>query len=163
MTGDDATGGNDIGTNDALEDGENVAAEDDANDETEPGDPRDAPAADDRTDGVARRLGTLLERVRTQPRPHAVATLLAVGLGLLLSWLHWFGLVLGGALVALVAPTLRRGVVGAIGFGVVVLVAFALALGSSAGAVLEMTPVVYLVVASAIGMPVLGSLVRGLE
>ena len=104
---------------------------------------------------------TVLERARTQPRIHAVAVVGAVVLGLLASWLHWFGLVLGGAFVAFVSPSLRRGVVGAIGFGFVVLVVFALVLGGSTWTVLEMTPVVYLVVASAIGLPVLGSLFRG--
>ena len=103
----------------------------------------------------------LLKRVRTEPRPHAVAVIVAVVLGLGLSWLHWFGLVVGGALVSFVAPSLRRGVLGAVAFGAAVLVAFALTVGSSTWVVLEMTPVVYLVVASAFGLPVLGSLVRG--
>ncbi|MXV62326.1 hypothetical protein GS429_09680 [Natronorubrum sp. JWXQ-INN-674] len=104
----------------------------------------------------------LLERIRTEPGPHAVAVVIAVALGLLFSWLHWFGLVVGGALVSVLAPNLRRGVVGAVAFGAVVLVAFAFALGSSTWIVIEMTPVVYLVVASAFGLPVLGSLLRGL-
>ncbi|QSW98610.1 hypothetical protein [Haloterrigena alkaliphila] len=111
---------------------------------------------------VPERAGTALERIRTDSRHHAVAVVVAVALGLALSWLHWFGLVVGGALVALTASTPWRGVAGAIGFGVVVLVAFALSLGGSAGTVFGMTPVIYLVVASAIGLPVLGSLVRGI-
>ncbi|WP_440765358.1 hypothetical protein [Natronorubrum sp. DTA7] len=110
---------------------------------------------------VLERGRTVLERTRTEPRSHAVAVVVAVVLGLLASWLHWFGLVLGGAFVAFVSPTLRRGVVGAVGFGLVVLVVFALTLGGSAWTVLETTPVVYLVVASAFGLPVLGSLFRG--
>lgn len=105
---------------------------------------------------------SLLERVRTEPGPHVAAVVVAVGLGLVLSWLHWFGLVLGGALVAVTAPSLRRGVVGAVGFGAVVLVAFALALGSATWVVLETTPVVYLVVGAAVGLPVLGSVLRGI-
>ncbi|SDK24899.1 hypothetical protein [Natronorubrum texcoconense] len=108
------------------------------------------------------RSRTVLERVRTEPGLHAVAVAGAVVLGLLASWLHWFGLVLGGAFVAFVSPSLRRGIVGAVGFGLVVLVVFALTLGGSAWTVLEMTPVVYLVIASAFGLPVLGSLLRGL-
>lgn len=118
--------------------------------------------SDDRSDGTLERAGIVLERVRTEHRPHVAAVAVAVALGLLLSWLHWVGLLVGGALVALVSPTLRRGIAGAIGFGAVVLVAFALSLGDSAWTVLEMTPVSYLVVASAFGLPVLGSLARGI-
>lgn len=114
-----------------------------------------SPSAIDRT-------GIALERVRTDRRPHVAAVVVAVGLGLVLSWLHWMGLVLGGALVALVASTPWRGVAGAVGFGVLVLVVFAVSLGSSTGAVLEMTPIVYVTVASGIGLPLLGSLLRGI-
>lgn len=57
----------------------------------------------------------VLERVRTGPRAHGVAVLAVVGIGLALAWLHWFGLVLGGALVGLVSPSVRRGVAGALG------------------------------------------------
>ncbi|WP_265111371.1 hypothetical protein [Halosolutus halophilus] len=103
-----------------------------------------------------------LDRVRTTSRTHAVALVAAVGIGLIASWLHWFGLLLGGALVGLVSPTLRRAVLGAIGFGMLVLVVFTVSLGGSAGVVPGMTPVVYLVVAAAFGLPLLGSLVRGL-
>lgn len=108
------------------------------------------------------RTGIALERVRTDRRPHAAAVVVAVGLGLALSWLHWMGLVLGGALVALVASTPWRGVAGAVGFGALALVVFAVSLGSSTGAVLEMTPIVYVTVASGIGLPLLGSLLRGI-
>lgn len=107
------------------------------------------------------RDSAVLERVRTEPRPHAAAVAVAVVLGLVLSWLHWMGLVLGGALVGLLAPTLRRAVLGGVAFGGVVLLVFGLALGPSAWVVLETTPVVYLVVAAAVGLPVLGSLLRG--
>lgn len=140
MTGSDATGTDPNGS-DASADGHGGATR------------------DERTSD---RAGTALERVRADPRPHAVAVVVAVALGLALSWLHWIGLVLGGAFVALVAPTVRRGVAGAIGFGAIVLVVFALSLGSSVGAVLEMTPIVYLTVVSALGLPLLGSLLRGI-
>ncbi len=35
---------------------------------------------------------------------------IAVGIGLLASGLHWFGLLLGGMLVGLLAPSTRRGI-----------------------------------------------------
>lgn len=114
------------------------------------------------TSGTGSTTGNVLDRARTDPRTHAVAVVLAVAIGLLAAWLHWFGLVLGGALVGFVSPSLPRAIFGAIGFGLLVLVVFALSVWGSLGAVLGMTPVVYLVVAGAIGLPLLGSLVRGI-
>lgn len=146
MTDSDATGSGMVGSDDS----------------SGPESPSVPVAGADRDPGALGRAGDVLERVRTEPRPHAAAVIVAVGTGLVLSWLHWIGLVVGGALVALTGATLWRGVAGAIGFGVLVLVAFALSLGSSAWTVLEMTPVVYLVVASALGLPLLGSLARGI-
>ena len=107
-------------------------------------------------------VGNTLHLVRTEPRPHAVAVVVAVAIGLAASWLHWVGLLLGGALVGLVSASLPRAALGAIGFGVLVLLVFAVSLGGSLSVVFGMAPVVYLVVASAIGLPLLGSLVRGL-
>ena len=105
---------------------------------------------------------TALERARTDARVHVVTLVVAVVVGLAAAWLHWLGLVLGGALVGVVSKTLPRAILGGVGFGVVVLVVFAVSLGPAAGAVLEMAPISYLVVAAALGLPVLGSLVRGL-
>ena len=105
---------------------------------------------------------TALERVRTESSAHAVALVVAVVVGLATAWFHWLGLVLGGALVGVVSESLPRAVLSGVGFGVLVLVVFAASLGPVAGAVLEMAPVSYLVVAAALGLPVLGSLVRGL-
>ncbi|AHG00877.1 hypothetical protein HALLA_10685 [Halostagnicola larsenii XH-48] len=103
-----------------------------------------------------------LERVRRERRLHAVALGIAVSIGLVAASVHWFGLVLGGALLGLVSPTLARGVGYAITFGALVLGVFVLTIGSSVWPVLEMTPIVYVTVASAFGLPVFGSLVRGL-
>lgn len=128
-----------------------------ARDDDADGDPNPGPDA-----GPLERTTALLERARTEPRAHAVAVVLSVAIGLLLASLHWFGLVVGGAIVGAVTPSLRRAVVGAVGFGVVVLIAFALVLGTATWTVLETTPVVYLTVGAAIGLPVLGSLSRGL-
>ncbi|WP_306438829.1 hypothetical protein [Natronococcus pandeyae] len=114
--------------------------------------------ADERFADVER----VLERVRTEPRAHGVAVLVVVSIGLALAWLHWFGLVLAGALVGLISPTVWRALAGALGFGVIVLAAFAIGLGDSAWRVLEMSPIVYVTVASAIGLPVFGALIRAL-
>lgn len=102
-----------------------------------------------------------LERVRTEPRTHAAAALLAVVVGLAAAWLHWLGLIVGGALVGLTAASLPRALVGGVGFGLLALVAFAVSLGGDAFAVVEMVPAVYVTVAAGLGLPLLGSLVRG--
>lgn len=104
---------------------------------------------------------TALERIRTDPRLRGGALVLAVVVGIALTWYHWLGLLIGGALVGLVSKTLPRAVGAAAGFGVLVLLVFALTLGDSVWAVLEMVPISYLVVAVAVGIPMLGSLVRG--
>lgn len=52
----------------------------------------------------------------------------AVLLGLLASTVHWSGILIGGALVGLLAPSLRRGVVYGVGFGLLVWVTFVLEL-----------------------------------
>lgn len=109
---------------------------------------------------LAARFDRGLERARTEPRVHGPAVAGAIVVGLVISWFHWLGLVLGGALVGLVSPTVRRALVGGLGFGVVVLIAFAVTLGESAVVVAGTTPVVYVAVVAAIGLPLLGSLVR---
>lgn len=112
--------------------------------------------------GVASRAGAGLERVRTDVRAHALAVVVAVAVGLAAAWVHWSGLIVGGALVGLTARTLPRAVAGGFAFGVVVLVAFVASLGDSTWRALEMAPIAYVTVAAALGLPVLGSLVRGL-
>ncbi|MCU4752025.1 hypothetical protein OB919_08515 [Halobacteria archaeon AArc-curdl1] len=104
---------------------------------------------------------TALERVRANPRLRQGALVVAVAVGITLTWLHWLGLLVGGALVGLVSKTLPGAVGAGAGFGLLVLLVFALTLGGSVWPVLEMTPVSYLVVAAALGIPMLGSLVRG--
>lgn len=103
-----------------------------------------------------------LVRIRTEPRIHAGSLGLAVALGIALASVHWLGLVAAGAAVSLVAPTLRRGALYAVGVGVLSLVVFAVSLGSAAALVPGMRPIVYVTVASAIGLPLFGSLARGI-
>ena len=124
--------------------------------------------ASEGSDGIATRSPRALERVaegletvRLDGRTHALAMGVAVAVGLVLASLHWFGLVVAGALVGLVSPTLGRAVAAAIGVGLVVLLAFAVSLGDAVGPALAMTPVSFLAVAAGIGLPVFGSLVRG--
>ncbi|EMA59081.1 hypothetical protein [Halorubrum lipolyticum] len=103
----------------------------------------------------------LLDRVRTDSRPHAVALAVALVAGVALASVHWLGLVAAGAAAALVAPTFRRGVAYAFAAGVIALAAFAVSLGPAAAFVPEMRPVVYVTVGGALGLPLLGSLARG--
>lgn len=107
-------------------------------------------------------LHGVLERVRTDRATHAVALTVAVLVGVALAWFHWFGLVLAGVLVGIVSPSLWRAVAGGVVVGLAVLIVFALTLGDALGPTLEMTPIVWITAASALGLPVLGSLVRGL-
>ncbi|ADD06909.1 uncharacterized protein Nmag_3359 [Natrialba magadii ATCC 43099] len=113
-------------------------------------------------DGIPASVEQELESIRTTPRRRAVALVLAGGLGVVFAWFHWIGLVLGGALVGLVSTTFWRALVTAAGFGLVVLGLFVISLGGATAQVLEMAPVVYLIVGAAIGLPVFGSLVRGI-
>ena len=103
---------------------------------------------------------SLRERVRTEARPRAAALLVALGVGVALATVHWFGLVAAGALASLAAPTVRRGVAYALGAGAVALAAFAASLGPAAAAVPGMRPVVYVTVGVGLGLPLLGSLAR---
>lgn len=102
-----------------------------------------------------------LARIGRESRARHLALSVAVAVGLALASVHWLGLVAAGAAASLVAPTVRRGVAYALGAGVLALVAFAVSLGPAAGTLPEMRPVVYVAVAAALGLPVLGSLARG--
>ncbi|EMA64995.1 hypothetical protein [Halorubrum kocurii] len=106
-------------------------------------------------------LNALLDRIRTDSRPHAAALGVALAVGVALASVHWLGLVAAGAAAALVAPSPRRGVAYALVAGVLALAVFAVSLGPAAALLPEMRPVVYVTVAGALGLPLLGSLARG--
>ncbi|WP_200532011.1 hypothetical protein [Halorubrum sp. LN27] len=105
--------------------------------------------------------GAALARIRTESRPHAVALAVALIGGVALASVHWLGLVAAGAAAALVAPSFRRGVAYALAAGALALVTFTVALGSAAPLVAGMRPAVYVTAAGALGLPLLGSLARG--
>lgn len=102
-----------------------------------------------------------LDRLRTHPRDHWFALAVAAIVGLALAWLHWLGLLLGGALVGLASRSLGRALLAGLAFGVLVLVTVAVTLDGSLGAAAAMTPASYLTVAAALGLPAFGALVRG--
>lgn len=64
-------------------------------------------------------------------RQRWVTTALAAVLGIGLATLHWSGLLIGGALVGWAWPTLGRATLAGLGFGLLVLVVFALTLALS--------------------------------
>jgi hypothetical protein len=91
-----------------------------------------------------------------------VALAVAAVVGLAAAWVHWLGLVLGGGLVGLASSRLRWAVVAGLGFGALVLAAFVVASPAlSAGELLALRPPVYVTVGAGLGLPLLGSLVRG--
>lgn len=108
-------------------------------------------------------IRSTVRRIRKNTKYRIVALFFAALLGLLFIWFHWFGLVVGGALVGFISPRLRDAVVSGFGFGVLVLAVFFVSLGEDATRVLEMTPVVYVTVAGALLLPTFGSLVRGVD
>lgn len=113
--------------------------------------------------GITSRVRAQLRRVREEPVSHWVALVVAIVLGLALSTVHWLGLVAGGALVGLVSTSLRRALAAGLGFGVLVVLVWAVlfALSGSLGKVLAMGELVWLGIAVALLAPVVGSLARG--
>ncbi len=108
-------------------------------------------------------LRSTVRSIRNKSRYQVAGLTVAAFFGLFLVWLHWFGLVAGGALVGFLSPTFRRALVAGFGFGVLVLAVFFLSLGGAAGLALEATPVIYVTVAGALVLPLFGSLARGLD
>jgi len=108
--------------------------------------------------------GGRLARLRDDSRVHWVALAVACLIGLVAATVHWLGLVLGGAMVGLVAASLRRALLAALGFGALVLTAWGgrLALSGSLGAAVAVGEFTVLAVAMAFGLPLVGSLVRGI-
>jgi DNA-binding transcriptional LysR family regulator len=104
-----------------------------------------------------------LDRIRSDPFVHWIALVVALLVGLVLARLHWVGLVAGGALVGLVATTLKRAVLAGFGFGVTVLTAWvaSLALNGVLSKVLATGQFVWIAVAVGLLAPLLGSLSRG--
>jgi hypothetical protein len=93
-----------------------------------------------------------------------LAVLVAVLVGLAATAIHPAGLVVGGALVGLVASSLSRAFVLGLGFGITVLFAWGLVLlwFGTFVSVASAVPLVYVAVGAALGLPALGAVaVRG--
>lgn len=93
-----------------------------------------------------------------------LATVVAIVVGLALASVHWFGLIVGGALVALPTASAWRGLGAGFGFGVLAWLGF-LGLMAASG---SLTPVIAtgqpfsLSAGIAVGLGTLGGLVRGI-
>lgn len=105
-----------------------------------------------------------LYALQRDPQRRWIAAAVAAVVGLALSTVHWSGLLLGGALVGWAWPTLGRATLAGLGFGLLALVAFGLALGASGTlpAALGMGAITYVTVATALVLGALGGLSRGL-
>lgn len=119
--------------------------------------------SDEGTAGSLATVGAGLHRVREESRPHWVGLALAVVVGLVVSTVHWLGLVLGGVLVGLVAASLPRALLSGLGFGLIVLLVWwlTLVLSGGVGKVTATGELGGLGVVMALLAPVLGSLARG--
>ena len=104
-----------------------------------------------------------LGRVRTDPSIHWIALLIATTVGVALATVHWLGLVAAGALVGLVATSLRRALLAGAGVGILAIVVWFArhAVAGSLGDVLATGEFVLIAVAIGLAGPLLGSLVRG--
>jgi asparagine N-glycosylation enzyme membrane subunit Stt3 len=105
-----------------------------------------------------------LREVRTNRRERWYALVAAAVVGLAAAWVHWYGFVLGGALVGLVSKNLKRGLLAGLGFGLLAWVVFTALLAShgALGAYLGMGQVTALSAAIPVAGSLLGSLVRGI-
>jgi hypothetical protein len=111
-------------------------------------------------DGPLARLNAL----QRSPRQRGLATAVALVFGVAAATVHWGGLLVGGALVGLVQPRLRRAVLGGLGYGLCVLgvAAARFALAGTLGEVTGTWPLSGVGVAIALVAGSLGGLARGL-
>ncbi len=116
-----------------------------------------------RGDEARGRLSRTLAAVRAGSRGRRLlVTAGAAALGLVLATGHWTGLVLGGAFVGVVQRDLTRAVAGGLLFGLAALGAFVLVVPRlEAGELLALAPAAYVTLGAGLGLPLLGSLTRG--
>jgi hypothetical protein len=110
-------------------------------------------------------LGARIDALRAAPRRRRLATTGAAVVGLVVVPFHWLGFVLGGALVALTQPSLRRGLLAGLGFGVLSWLVFALWLAGRGDLTLYLGMGQVFAVSTAVPLAgsLLGSLARGIR
>lgn len=111
-----------------------------------------------------RAIEVWLGAIRADDRRRLALGAAGVVLGLGLGYYHWFGLVLGGALVALPARTVGRGVAAALGLGLLELAVFVILLAGNGALGPAISTGTVGVVGVLVGLagPVLGSLARAI-
>lgn len=100
---------------------------------------------------------------RESPRYRLLCSIVAIIIGLILSSVHWFGFVIGGALLGLLAVDLKQALVRGFGFGVLAVLGWSLVLAME-GTLLDVVATGSLFgLAIAIGLAgaLVGSLARG--
>lgn len=104
-----------------------------------------------------------LDRLREDRRRRLAVTATAALVGLALAILHWAGLLVAGALVALPQRSLSRGIAAGVGVGVAVVLGFLVvfALSGTLGPVLAMGQPGLLALGIGLLLPPFGSLLRG--
>ncbi len=113
--------------------------------------------------GDAGPFGTALAEIRADRRARWAALVGGTAVGLAAAWVHWYGFLLGGALVGLASKDLKRGLAAGLGFGLLAWAVFAGLVAANGGLVryAEMGRLLYLSVGIPVGLGLLGSLVRG--
>lgn len=109
------------------------------------------------------RPSALLATVRENSGYHWAALVVACVIGLVLATFHWSGIVIGGALVGILAADIKRAVLSGLGFGILVVLVWAvlIQLSGSLQQVSAMNEIALLPVGIGLGLAVLGSLLRG--
>jgi hypothetical protein len=106
---------------------------------------------------------TALAEIRGDARARWAALAAGAAIGLLAAWVHWYGFLLGGALVGLASQDLKRGLAAGISFGLLGWAVFVglVATTGALDAYLGMGRLLYLSIGIPVGLSTLGSLVRG--
>lgn len=109
-------------------------------------------------------VGERLAALRATPSRRRVFVAAGVVLGLVAAQVHWLGLVVGGAFVALPQPSFARGIAAGVGFGMLAWVVFLAGLWwvGVAGLYPAMGQVAAVAVGISLACGLLGGLVRGL-
>ncbi|MDF9745259.1 hypothetical protein [Natrinema salsiterrestre] len=110
-------------------------------------------------------IGAWLDETRADDRRRRLLVAGGVVFGLAFAWVHWLGFVAGGAVVALPQPSIRRGVLAGLGFGLLSALAFGgwIATAGVLDTYLTMEQVLVVSVVIPPACALFGSLVRGLR
>ncbi|WP_135825821.1 hypothetical protein [Halorussus ruber] len=111
-------------------------------------------------------ISSALAEIRGDARARWAALVAGTVLGLAAAWVHWYGFLLGGALVGLASKDLKRALAAGLGFGLLAWGVFVglVASGSGFAGVVQYAETGRLLFLSAgipVGLSALGSLVRG--